>query len=117
AALETLPEREYRAGLWEIVKYGIIRDTALFHYLAEHDGEVLGRRPAAVDRMIADSVRIKAEVVSADEKESDLRRILNFGHTFGHALEAETGYTRFLHGEAVGFGMRAAAFMGERTGH
>jgi 3-dehydroquinate synthase len=70
-----------------------------------------------VDRIIADSVRIKAEVVSADEKESDLRRILNFGHTFGHALEAETGYRRFLHGEAVAWGMRAAIFLGERTGH
>ncbi len=117
AMLATLPEREYRAGLWEIIKYGIIRDADLFHYLAEHDADVLARRPEAVDRMIADSVRIKAEVVSADEKESDLRRILNFGHTFGHALEAETGYTRFLHGEAVGFGMRAASFLGERTGH
>jgi len=117
ALLETLPEREYRAGLWEIIKAGIIRDAALFGYLAEHCDEVLGRKPEAVDRIITDSVRIKAEVVSADEKESDLRRILNFGHTFGHALEAETEYRRFLHGEAVAWGMRAAIYLGERTGH
>jgi 3-dehydroquinate synthase len=117
ALLATLPEREYRAGLWEIIKAGIIRDPALFAYLAQHRDEVLTRQPEAVDRIISDSVRIKAEVVSADEKESDLRRILNFGHTFGHALEAETSYTRFLHGEAVAWGMRAAIFLSERTGH
>ena len=78
---------------------------------------MLARDPDAVDRIIADSVRMKCEVVSADEKEGDLRRILNFGHTFGHALEAETGYTRFLHGEAVALGMRAAVYLGESTGH
>jgi 3-dehydroquinate synthase len=77
---------------------------------------VLARQPQAVDRIIADAVRMKCEVVSADEREGDLRRILNFGHTFGHALEAETGYTRFLHGEAVAFGMRAAACLGQLTG-
>ena len=117
ALLDTLPEREYRAGLYEILKCGIIRDAALFHYLAEHGADVLGRQAEAVDRIIADSVRIKAEVVSADEREGDLRRILNFGHTFGHALEAETGYTRFLHGEAVAFGMRAALYLAELTGY
>lgn len=106
--LDTLPEREYRAGLFEIVKYGVIADADLFWLLRREPGSVLAHAPAIVDRIIADSVRIKADVVSADEKESDLRRILNFGHTFGHALEAETGYTRFLHGEAVGFGMKAA---------
>jgi 3-dehydroquinate synthase len=117
AALATLPEREYRAGLFEIVKAGVIRDEDLFQFLAEHSREVLAREPDAVDRIIADSVRMKAEVVSADEREGDLRRILNFGHTFGHALEAETGYTRFLHGEAVAFGMRAAVYLAEMTGH
>ncbi|PWU01159.1 MAG: 3-dehydroquinate synthase [Terriglobia bacterium] len=117
AFLATLPEREYRAGLYEILKCGIIRDAALFHFLAEHSADVLARQPDAVDRVIGDSVRIKAEVVSADERESGLRRILNFGHTFGHALEAETGYTRFLHGEAVAWGMRAAIYLSERTGH
>jgi 3-dehydroquinate synthase len=115
--LGTLPEREYRAGLWEIVKAGVIREPALFRYLAERGGAVLGREHHAVDRIIADSVRMKAEVVSADEREGGLRRILNFGHTFGHALEAETGYTRFLHGEAVAWGMRAAVHLAEMTGH
>ena len=117
AVLDTLPDREYRAGLYEIVKAGIIRETELFAYLAEHSADVLARRPEAVDRIIADSVRMKCEVVSSDEREGDLRRILNFGHTFGHALEAETGYTRFLHGEAVAWGMRAAVYLAERTGH
>jgi 3-dehydroquinate synthase len=117
AMLDTLPEREFRAGLWEIIKAGIIRDAPLFNSLADRRSDVLTRQPEAVDRIIADSVRIKAEVVSADEKESGLRRILNFGHTFGHALEAETEYRRFLHGEAVAWGMRAALFLGERTGH
>jgi 3-dehydroquinate synthase len=116
ALLDTLPEREYRAGLYEIIKAGIIRDSELFHFLSEHSREVLAREEAAVDRIIADSVRMKAEVVSADEREGDLRRILNFGHTFGHALEAETGYTRFLHGEAVAWGMRAAVYLGEMSG-
>ncbi|MBZ5727545.1 MAG: 3-dehydroquinate synthase [Acidobacteriia bacterium] len=116
-ALRTLPEREYRAGLWEIVKAGVIREAALFHYLAGHRDDVLARRPDAVDRIIADAVRMKAEVVSADEREGDVRRMLNFGHTFGHALEAETGYTRFLHGEAVAWGMRAAVHLAQTTGH
>jgi 3-dehydroquinate synthase len=116
ALLDTLPEREYRAGLWEIVKAGIIREPALFRYLSDAAADVLARRLDAVDRIIAESVRMKAEVVSSDERETDLRRILNFGHTFGHALEAETGYTRFLHGEAVGWGMRAAVYLGELTG-
>jgi len=117
AVLATLPEREYRAGLWEIVKAGIIREAGLFRYLADSSADVLARKPEAVDRIIADSVRMKAEVVSADEKEGDQRRILNFGHTFGHALEAETGYQRLLHGEAVAWGMRAAVYLGELTGH
>jgi 3-dehydroquinate synthase len=117
ALLDTLPDREYRAGLYEIVKAGIIRDAELFRFLQESSAAVLAREPGAVDRIVEDSVRMKAEVVSADEREGDLRRILNFGHTFGHALEAETGYTRFLHGEAVAWGMRAAAHLGEMTGH
>ncbi len=108
AVLDTLPEREYRAGLFEIIKHGVIADAELFNIMRWESEKVLLHDPAIVDRMISDSVRIKAEVVSADEKEGDLRRILNFGHTFGHALEAETGYTRFLHGEAVGWGMLVA---------
>ena len=115
--IHSLPDREYRAGLWEIVKAGIIRECELFAYLAGHSADVLARRPEAVDRIIADSVRMKCEVVSGDEREADMRRILNFGHTFGHALEAETEYRRFLHGEAVAFGMRAGVWLGEHTGH
>jgi 3-dehydroquinate synthase len=114
--LATLPPREYRAGLYEIVKCGVIRDAELFALLDDSAERVLAQDPALVERVIADAVRIKAEVVSADEREGDLRRILNFGHTVGHALEAETEYKRFLHGEAVAFGMRAASALAVRTG-
>ena len=114
--LRTLPEREYRAGLYEIVKCGVIRDAELFATMDQSAAAVLAQEPAAVERMIAAAVRIKAEVVTADEREGDLRRILNFGHTIGHALEAETRYERLLHGEAVAFGMHAATAIAERTG-
>ena len=117
AILDSLPEREYRAGLYEILKAGIIRERELFTYLVEHCADVLARKPEAVDHIIAESVRMKCEVVSGDEREGDIRRILNFGHTFGHALEAETEYKRFLHGEAVAWGMRAAVYLGESTGY
>ena len=113
--LKTLPEREYRAGLYEIIKCGVIRDAELFRVLAEGADRVFAQEPATVDRIIADAVRIKAEVVTADEREGDLRRILNFGHTVGHALEADTQYQRFLHGEAVAFGMHAATALAERV--
>ncbi len=109
--LGTLDERQYRAGLYEVIKCGVIRSPELFALMSEEVQAVLARAPGAVDRMIAEAVRIKAEVVSADEREGDLRRILNFGHTYGHALEAETGYSRFLHGEAVAFGMIAAVHL------
>ncbi len=102
--LSTLPPREYRAGLFEVIKCGIIRDPALFRLLAERSGDVLGMNADAVDQLIAAAVKIKTEVVSEDEREGDLRRILNFGHTIGHALEAETEYVRFLHAEAVDWG-------------
>jgi 3-dehydroquinate synthase len=116
AVLETLPEREYRAGLYEIVKTGVIASEPLFRLLAERAGEVLAQDAAVVDHIVSESVRIKAEVVSADERENGLRKILNFGHTFGHSLEAETGYTRFLHGEAVSWGMRAATYLARDLG-
>jgi 3-dehydroquinate synthase len=116
ALLGTLPEREYRAGLFEIIKHGVIADPDLFWMMRREPGQVMSQEHSVVDRMIADSVRLKAEVVSGDEKEEDRRRILNFGHTFGHALEAETGYARFLHGEAVAWGMKAAALLGEKEG-
>jgi 3-dehydroquinate synthase len=115
--LKTLPEREYRAGLYEIVKCGVIRDAGLFDVLNSCSDSVLRQEPEVLDRIIADAVRIKAEVVTADEREGDLRRILNFGHTFGHALEAETKYERLLHGEAVAWGMQAATRLAERTRH
>jgi 3-dehydroquinate synthase len=117
ALLDTLSDREYRAGLYEIIKAGIIRDPELFAFLRDSSGAVLARKAGAVERIVEDSVRIKAEVVSADEREGDLRRILNFGHTFGHALEAETHYERFLHGEAVAWGMEAAARLANMTEH
>ncbi len=114
--LSTLPEREYRAGLFEVIKCAIIQDPALFDLLARSPDEVLSKEPSIVDELIASAVRIKAEVVSADERESDLRRILNFGHTVGHAIEAETKYVRFLHGEAVAWGMLAATRLSELLG-
>lgn len=112
----TLPIREFRAGLFEIIKCGVIRDAALFYYLHKHKEAVLQGAADALEHVIAASVSLKAAVVTADEREGDLRRILNFGHTFGHALEAETRYTYLLHGEAVSFGMRAAAHLAAATG-
>ena len=114
--LESLPDREYRAGLQEVVKHGVIRSPELFEYMERQREAVLGRRPEAVEYMISASVRIKAAVVRRDEREGGLRRILNFGHTLGHALEAETAYSRLLHGEAVGFGLVAAARLSELRG-
>ena len=114
--LKTLPEREYRAGLFEIVKAGVIRSKELFQLLSERSQDVLAQEPELVDRIINESVKIKCEVVTADEKESNLRKILNFGHTIGHALEAETNYEQFLHGEAVGFGMEAAVRLAQLRG-
>jgi 3-dehydroquinate synthase len=107
--LATLAEREFRSGLFEALKCGVIRDARLFEFMKKRAGLILERQSAAVRRIIVDSVRVKASVVSADERESGVRRILNFGHTVGHALEAATGYTHLLHGEAVGWGMIAAA--------
>ena len=114
--LPTLPEREYRAGLYEIIKCGVIRSPRLFDLLVNRRADVLAQVPEVVEDIIGESVRIKAEVVTADEKEGDLRRILNFGHTIGHALEAETAYSRFLHGEAVAFGMNAATQLARGVG-
>jgi 3-dehydroquinate synthase len=114
--LGTLSAREYRAGLFEVIKCGIIRDSNLFDLLEHHRDEVLAQEPGLSDQFIAAAVRIKAEVVTADEREGDLRRILNFGHTIGHAIEAETGYVRLLHGEAVAWGMLAATRLAELVG-
>jgi 3-dehydroquinate synthase len=109
AVLATLPRREFRAGLYEVIKYGVILSPTLFRRVAEAKDAIFGRDPATLVDVIADSCRIKADVVSADERETGLRRILNFGHTAGHALEAVTKYRRYRHGEAVAYGMLVAA--------
>ncbi len=109
AVLSSLPEREYRAGLYEALKCGVIGNPDLFREFEQNRAAIAKRDPATVERLIAESVRLKAHVVSVDEKENGLRRVLNFGHTIGHALEAETNYRTLLHGEAVAWGMIAAA--------
>ena len=114
--LGTLPDRELRAGLMESVKAGIIRDRALVRFMEEHASEVLGRDAKALEKVIAASIRMKAEVVHLDERESGLRMILNLGHTVGHALEQVTGYKTLLHGEAVGWGMIAALHLARQRG-
>ncbi len=109
AVLTTLPEREYRSGLYEALKCGVIRSPRLFEFMEEERKRILEREPKALEWLIAECVQVKAQVVGADARERGLRRILNFGHTIGHALEAETEYRRFRHGEAVAWGMLAAA--------
>ncbi len=106
--LRTLPNRAFRAGLYEALKCGIIGDVDLFLRFEQKRAQILKRDPVEVEGIIAQSVKLKAEVVSADEREGGLRRVLNLGHTIGHALEAETGYRSLLHGEAVAWGMIAA---------
>ncbi len=110
--LATLPPAELRAGLQESVKAGIIFDAKLFRYLEQNRELILGCDAAALARVVAASVEVKAAVVAADEKESGLRMILNFGHTLGHAIEAATHYRKLLHGEAVGWGSIAALHLG-----
>ncbi len=114
--LDTLPDRELRAGLAEVIKYGLIYDAAFFSWLEENIAKLLNRDPQALECAIERSCRIKAEIVGADERESGLRAILNFGHTFGHAIEAGTGYGHYLHGEAVAIGMCQAADLSQRMG-
>src|ERR1700694_716943 len=104
----TLPDRQFRAGLYEALKCGIIGDVELFLRFEQKRAQILKRDPVEIEGVIAQSVKLKAEVVSADEHEGGLRRVLNLGHTIGHALEAETGYKTLLHGEAVAWGMIAA---------
>src|SRR5581483_3480859 len=107
--LSTLPEREFRAGMYEAVKAGIIGNPELFAKLERTSIKSLRKNRELLTWAIGESVKLKAEVVSADEKEGGLRRVLNYGHTLGHALETATGYRQFLHGEAVAWGMIAAA--------
>jgi 3-dehydroquinate synthase len=114
--LETLPRREFRAGLYEVIKYGVISEPALLDRMRDSITAIFARDGGAVAPLVAASCRIKAQVVSADERESGLRRILNFGHTVGHALEAVTKYKQFRHGEAIGYGMLAALAIGVARG-
>jgi 3-dehydroquinate synthase len=116
AVLGTLSDREFKAGLMESVKAGIIRDRSLFRFMEEHSDRILARDPKALERVIAASIRMKAGVVGQDERESGLRMILNFGHTVGHAIEQVTRYKALLHGEAVGWGMIAALQIARRRG-
>ena len=108
-ALRTLPAREFRAGLAEVIKYGIIYDAALFERLEADMDRLLAKEPDVLGAVVARCCEIKAEVVSQDETEGGLRAILNFGHTIGHAIEAISGYRKYLHGEAISIGQVAAA--------
>src|SRR5882762_356302 len=114
--LGTLPRREFRAGLYEVIKYGMTSSATLFDRVARERKAIFARAPDVLTAIIAESCRIKAAVVVADEREAGPRRILNFGHTAGHALEAVTKYRRFRHGEAVGYGMVVAAELARARG-
>ncbi len=115
--LNTLPDREYGAGLAEVVKYGVILDGVFFEYLEQHVAELNSREPGVVNHVIARSCELKAEVVREDEFETTgLRAVLNYGHTFGHAFEALAGYGELLHGEAVSIGMICASRLAEKLG-
>jgi 3-dehydroquinate synthase len=116
ATLATLPEREFKAGLAEVVKYGLIYDAAFFAWLEANADALAARADREVMHAIKRSCEIKAEVVGVDEREQGLRAILNLGHTFGHAIETATGYGTWLHGEAVAAGMVMAADLSERLG-
>ena len=110
--LTTLPDREFRGGLAEVIKYGVIADEKLFRFLEENITRILRRDASVLHHVIRRCIEIKASVVSRDERESGPRETLNFGHTFGHALESATRYRRFQHGEAVALGMMCAALLG-----
>jgi 3-dehydroquinate synthase len=116
STLQTLPDREYRSGLSEVVKYGLIRDPELFEWLEKNVEAILQREDSAVQHMIQKSCEIKANIVENDEKESGVRALLNLGHTFGHAIEASSGYGTWLHGEAVAAGTVMAATMSNQVG-
>jgi 3-dehydroquinate synthase len=114
--LKTLPPRELRAGIYESIKAGLIRDAALFRFIESNRDALDKGDSAALEKMVAASIRIKAEVVGLDEHEQGLRMILNFGHTLGHAIEAATGYRALLHGEAIAWGMIAALSISRERG-
>ena len=110
----TPPQRELRAGIYESIKAGLIRDAALFRFIESHREAIDQGDPASLEKMVAASIRIKADVVSEDEREFGVRMILNFGHTLGHAIEAASGYHALLHGEAIAWGMIAALNISRR---
>ncbi|MBI4444389.1 MAG: 3-dehydroquinate synthase [Acidobacteria bacterium] len=114
--LSSLPEREFQSGLYEVVKYGLIYDAEFLSYLDCHLEAIKQRDPAILEQVIGRCCEIKAEITSLDERESDLRRILNFGHTFAHALEAVNAFQGITHGEAVGYGMVAATRLSRSKG-
>ncbi|HTO68550.1 MAG TPA: 3-dehydroquinate synthase [Myxococcota bacterium] len=114
--LESLPARELRCGLAECIKHAVIADAELFAWTRDHMPALLAKEPAALVELVARNVRIKAAVVTADEKETGVRAHLNLGHTFGHAIEATVGYGRILHGEAVALGLLAAATLAAELG-
>jgi len=114
--LRTLPEREFAAGLAEVIKYGAIRDASFFAWLESAMPRLVARDADALIHAVSESCRIKAEIVAADEREAGDRALLNFGHTFGHAIETGVGYGEWLHGEAVAAGMLMAAALSERLG-
>lgn len=117
ATLDTLPTREYRAGLAEVVKYGVILDEEFFEYLERTQSEINQRKPTVLIDIIERSCQLKAKIVSEDEREeTGLRAVLNYGHTFAHAFESVTGYGELLHGEAVSIGMLCASRLAERLG-
>jgi 3-dehydroquinate synthase len=117
ATLETLPGRELRAGLAEVIKHGLIRDAEFFGWLEGNLDRLLARDPEALGHAVLRSIAIKAEIVGRDEREKGERALLNFGHTFGHAIETGLGYGAWLHGEAVAAGMVLAADLSHRLGH
>jgi len=116
STLASLPEREFNAGLAEVVKYGAINDVGFFAWLEQNAAAIRQRHEGALNHLILESVKNKSEIVSQDEKEAGIRALLNFGHSFGHALEAASNYSRFLHGEAVSIGMVTAARLSEIRG-
>ena len=116
-SLKTLPERELKAGIAEVIKHGLIRDAAFFDWLEANMDGLLARDAAALEHAVLRSCEIKSALVAEDEREMDVRALLNFGHTFGHAIEAGLGYGDWLHGEAVGAGMMMAADLSHQLGH
>jgi 3-dehydroquinate synthase len=115
--LQSLPERELRSGLAEVVKYGVVWDADFFHYLERHVVQIVERDAQVLEKIIARSCEIKAEIVQQDDQDKNIRAILNWGHTFAHAIETATHYTRYTHGEAVAIGMSCAAHVSHALGY